>query len=142
MDKNIIFENDVAYSLNNLTCNEFIMHMLTFGKPIEVSIVGSFEAEGRGSHRDIELPFHRDGEYSAKLAKKNNETFNKKVDLVGLYCIKEGEAKTLIKYKENISKINLKNNQGVVFDNKECLHSRQGKVGDRILLRIWIEKIQ
>ena len=105
-----------------------------------IAFVGVFDKEGRGSRRDIDLPFHQDGDYSSKLAKKNNKIFDKKVDIVGLYCIKGGESKTLIKYKENISEIILKTNQGVVFDNKECLHSRKGTVGDRILLRIWIEK--
>ena len=128
------------YILNDLTCNDFIIHMLTLGKPIEVGLVGSFDKEGRGSRRDIDLPFHRDGDYSAKIAKKNNQEFDKKVDIVGLYCIKSGEAKTLIKYKEDITEIILKTNQGIIFDNLKCLHSRTGPVGDRILLRIWIEK--
>ena len=140
MGKEIIYNDNIAYTLNNITCNEFIMHMLTLGKPIETSIVGVFDKEGRGSRRDIDLPFHQDGDYSSKLAKKNNKVFDKKVDIVGLYCIKGGESKTLIKYKDNISEIILKNNEGVVFDNNECFHSRKGTVGDRILLRVWIEK--
>jgi hypothetical protein len=128
------------YILNNLTCNEFIMKMLTLGKPIDVSLVGSFDKEGRGHRRDIELPLHRDGDYSAKIAKENNQVFDKKVDIVGLYCIKSGEAKTLIKYKDELSEITLGENQGIIFDNNECLHGRTGKVGDRVLLRIWVEK--
>ena len=43
--------------------------------------------------------------------KKNNESFDKKIDIVGLYCIKSGEAKTLIKHNENISEISLQENQ-------------------------------
>ena len=136
----IIFKNEIAYLLKNLSCNEFITHMLTLGKPTEVSLVGSFDKQGRGSRRDIELPFHKDGDYSSKVAKKNNQVFDKKVDVVGLYCIKGGEATTLIKYMDEIKEINLKSNQGVIFDNNECFHSRKGKVGDRVLLRIWIEK--
>tara|TARA_Y100000591_G_C21377191_1_gene471661 strand:- start:234 stop:581 length:348 start_codon:yes stop_codon:yes gene_type:complete len=114
--------------------------MLSLGKPIEVSLVGAFDKEGRGHRRDIDLPFHKDGDYSSKVAKKNNEKFDKKIDIVGLYCIRSGVSKTLIKCNNNISEITLQNNQGLVFDNQMCLHSRTGPVGDRILLRIWIEK--
>jgi hypothetical protein len=128
------------YILNDVTCNEFIMHMLTLGNPIEVSLVGSFDKEGRGSRRDIDLPLHRDGDYSAKIAEKNNQKFDKKVDIVGLYCIKSGESKTLIKHEEELTEIVLKTNQGVIFDNVKCLHGRTGPVKDRILLRIWITK--
>jgi hypothetical protein len=128
------------YVLDNLSCNDFILYMLTLGKPIDVSLVGSFDKEGRGSRRDIDLPLHRDGDYSLKLAEKNNQVFDKKIDIVGLYCIKSGEAKTLIQYDQELSEITLKNNQGVVFDNRMCLHGRSGKVGGRLLLRIWIEK--
>lgn len=133
-------DDQVWYMMNDLTCNEFITHMLTLGKPTEVSLVGVFDEEGRGSRRDVDLPYHRDGEYSAKVAKKNNQEFDKKVDIVGLYCIKSGESKTLIKHNEKVSEIILKENQGIIFDNQKCLHSRTGPVGDRILLRLWIEK--
>ena len=133
-------DDQVWYMMNDLTCNEFITHMLTLGKPTEVSLVGVFDEEGRGSRRDVDLPYHRDGEYSAKVAKKNNQEFDKKVDIVGLYCIKSGESKTLIKHNEKVSEIILKENQGIIFDNQKCLHSRTGPVGNRILLRLWIEK--
>lgn len=128
----------IWYTLNDLSCDDFILHMLSLGKPVEISLVGSFDKEGRGSRRDIELPFHKDGDYSGKVDKK----FDKKIDIVGLYCIRGGEAKTLIKYNDEISEITLQKNQAVVFDNNKCLHSRTGKVGDRILLRVWIESTQ
>tara|TARA_Y100000591_G_C21749899_1_gene654150 strand:- start:73 stop:486 length:414 start_codon:yes stop_codon:yes gene_type:complete len=133
--------NKIWYILDNLTCDEFILHMLKLGKPIETSLVGVFDDKGRGSRRDIDLPFHRDGDYSSNMAKKNNEKFNKKIDIVGLYCIKDGDTKTLIKYNDEIKEITLKKNQGLVFDNMKCYHGRTGKVGNRVLLRIWIEKI-
>tara|TARA_B100000131_G_C17891455_1_gene522450 strand:+ start:256 stop:747 length:492 start_codon:yes stop_codon:yes gene_type:complete len=136
----ILLDEKIWYTLNDITCNDFILHILKFGKPIEISLVGAFDDKGRGHRRDIELPFHKDGEYSAKISKQNNESFDKKVDIVGLYCIRSGEAKTLIKCRENISEIKLKQNQGIIFDNQKCLHSRTGVVGDRILLRVWIEK--
>jgi alpha-ketoglutarate-dependent taurine dioxygenase len=33
----------------------------------------------------------------------------------------------------------LKQGQAVIFDNKFCRHGRRGRVGDRLLLRVWIE---
>ena len=131
-------DNKIWYTLNDVSCNEFVLHMLSLGKPVEVTLVGAFEKEGRGSQRDIELPFHRDGDYS----KKNDKTFNKKVDIVGLYCIKGGEAKTLIKVDEEVTELVLEENQGLVFDNMRCLHGRKGIEGDRVLLRIWIERFK
>tara|TARA_Y100001980_G_C14517156_1_gene292462 strand:+ start:973 stop:1383 length:411 start_codon:yes stop_codon:yes gene_type:complete len=129
-------DNKIWYTLNDVSCNEFVLHMLSLGKPVEVTLVGAFESEGRGSQRDIELPFHRDGDYS----KKKDKMFNKNVDIVGLYCIKGGNAKTLIKVDEVITELVLEENQGLVFDNMRCLHGRKGIVGDRVLLRIWIER--
>ncbi len=139
MDYKTTNSKKVWYILDNITCDDFIIHMLTLGKPIDISLVGVFDKEGRGSRRDIELPLHRDGDYSSKIAKKNNEIFDKKIDYVGLYCVRDGDAKTLIKYNDEISEIVLKKNQAVIFDNMKCLHGRTGMVGDRILLRVWIE---
>lgn len=120
--------------LPNTTADNFILEMLKLGKPVETSLVGVFESEGRGSKRDIELPFHRDGDYSKDLASKFN------IDYVGLYCIKGGESKTLIETPEGrVDELVLQEGQGVIMNNKTCRHARQGKVGDRLLLRVWIE---
>lgn len=117
------------------TADQFILEMLKLGKPIELSLVGVFEKEGRGSKRDIELPFHRDGDYSKDIAAKHS------IDYVGLYCIKGGETETIIKVESTGQEhsIVLKEGQAVIMDNKAVLHARRGNVGDRLLMRVWIE---
>jgi hypothetical protein len=124
--------------VENITANEFVLKMLELGKPVETSIVGVFNDDGRGSKRDIDLPFHRDGDYSAKVAEEKGQSFDKNVDIVGLYCIREGDSVTLIKHGDHEEEVVLRNNQALIFDNKKCLHARRGKVGDRILLRMWV----
>jgi len=107
--------------------------MLKLGKPIETSLVGAFDKQGRGSRRDIDLPLHRDGDYSIAKAIEHS------IDWVGLYCIREGEAMTLIEDGYEVKEINLKKGQAIIFDNRICRHGRKGRVGDRLLLRVWIE---
>ena len=122
--------------IDNITADNFILEMLSLGKPVELSLVGAFD-EGsrvRGSRRDIDLPLHRDGDYSKDMAAKYS------IDYVGLYCLREGEAKTLVEDNDEIFELNLKRGQGLIFDNKLCRHGRTGSVGDRVLLRVWVEK--
>ena len=122
--------------ISETTADQFILDMLKLGKPIETSLVGVFESEGRGSKRDIELPFHRDGDYSKEIAAKHS------IDYVGLYCIKGGNTETVIKVdgSEEEHSIVLQTGQGVIMNNKNVTHARKGTVGDRLLLRVWIEK--
>jgi len=116
------------------SADEFLLKMLEYGIPIETSLVGVFGEKGRGSRRDIPLPFHRDGDYSTAMAEKHS------IDVVGLYCIREGEANTLIQHNGETISLTLSKGQGIIFENQEVLHAREGKVGDRILLRVWIER--
>ena len=123
------------YLYENITADNFILEMLKLGKPIETSLVGVFDSEGRGSRRDVDLPFHRDGDYSKEIAAKHS------IDYVGLYCIKGGETETVIKIEATGEEhsIVLKEGQAVVMNNKTVLHARKGNVGDRLLMRVWIE---
>ena len=119
--------------LANIDADEFVLKMTKLGLPLETSLVGSFESSGRGSRRDIELGMHKDGEYTTK--------FKNKVDIVGLYCLKSGDCKTVIKPEgKGESTFVLKKGQAVIFDNNICKHARTGLVKDRILLRIWIQR--
>jgi len=34
----------------------------------------------------------------------------------------------------------LQTGQALIIDNKICRHGRSGQVGDRMLLRVWIER--
>jgi hypothetical protein len=118
------------------TLEEFIHEMLSYGRPIELSLVGNFDPEGRGSRRDINLDWHRDGDYSKETANKYS------IDIVGLYCLIPGETITMIKdpQYENLMEVCLKKGQSIIFDNKRCVHARKGPVGDRLLVRMWVEK--
>ena len=118
--------------VDKLTADTFILKMLEFGTPIETSVVGVFDESGRGSRRDIPLPMHRDGDYSTD--------YKGKIDIVGLYCIREGTAKTLIECRGETIEVVLKTVQAIIFDNKICRHAREGSVGDRLLMRLWISK--
>jgi hypothetical protein len=81
------------------------------------------------------LPFHRDGDYST--------SFKDKIDYVGLYCIREdGTAITLI--EDSFGKLHnfkLKKGQAIIINNKHCRHAREGLVRNRLLLRVWIKKL-
>jgi hypothetical protein len=125
---------DYYYVYENITADNFILEMLKLGKPIETSLVGVFDNEGRGSRRDVDLPFHRDGDYSKEIASKHS------IDYVGLYCIKGGESKTLLEVEGKEVELTLKQGQAIIMNNKNIRHARKGPVGDRLLLRIWIEK--
>lgn len=125
---------DYYYVYENITADNFILEMLKLGKPIETSLVGVFDNEGRGSRRDVDLPFHRDGDYSKEIASKHS------IDYVGLYCVKGGESKTLLEVEGKEVELTLKQGQAIIMNNKNIRHARKGPVGDRLLLRIWIEK--
>ena len=124
------------YLYENITADNFILEMLKLGKPIETSLVGAFDSEGRGSRRDVDLPFHRDGDYSKEVASKHS------IDYVGLYCIKGGESKTLLEVEGKEIELTLKEGQAIIINNKNIRHARKGSVGDRLLLRIWIEEVK
>ena len=119
--------------ISNITADNFLLEMLKLGKPIETSLVGAFDKQGRGSRRDIDLPLHRDGDYSVATAIQHS------IDWVGLYCIEGGKATTLIEDKGKLREFNLQEGQAIILDNKLCRHGRKGEVGDRLLLRVWIE---
>ena len=120
--------------VEDTTADQFIIDMLKLGKPIETSLVGVFDSEGRGSRRDVDLPLHRDGDYSKDIAAKHS------IDYVGLYCIKGGESKTILEVDGQEIGLTLKERQAIIMNNKNIRHARKGPVGDRLLLRVWIEE--
>ncbi len=131
------------------TLDNFILEMLKIGTPIEASIVGVFDpkGKGRGSRQEMDLPLHRDGEYSKDLADAQGGHYVDTpggVDIVALYCIREGDenCETLIKPDDSdeVIPIMLKRGQALVFDNRRVLHGRRGAVGSRILMRIWLRR--
>ena len=129
-------ELDTHYKIyENLTLEEFIVESLKYGKPIFTSLVGVFDTKGLGHRRDIELPFHKDGDYSPEITAQHS------IDYVSMYCIKDGEVTTMFEFDDGTSmEMIINKGQGIIFDNQRCRHARKGKVGDRLLLRLWIEK--
>ncbi len=133
--------------------SNFLLALLEIGVPIETSLVGAFDKEeiGRGSRRDVDLPLHRDGVYSQALADVQGGFYVEKpgVDLVALYCLRgstKGRCETILLldgYRDDLSiPIELKEGEGLVFDNNKVLHGRHGPVGERILMRVWLKKNQ
>ena len=142
-----MYIDPISYYTRQSTLEEFILGMLALGKPLETSIVGVFDEDehGRGSRRDIELPLHRDGEYSQALAEVQGGTYVAKegIDIVGLYCIQEGTEAcyTVLEWPNNFrAEVDLKKGEALVFDNHNLVHGRKGPVGDRLLLRMWIKR--
>jgi hypothetical protein len=126
--------------LNFPNADEFLKYVITLGKPTEITLVGAFGKEGRGSTQDMDLPLHYDGDYSARKAAEKGLTFDKKIDILALYCIKSGDTVTNLEWNDNRASIILKEGQSLIVDNRICKHGRTGAVGDRLLLRVWIER--
>ena len=126
--------------LNFHNADEFLKYVITLGKPTEITLVGAFGKEGRGSTQDMDLPLHFDGDYSARKAAEKGLTFDKKIDILALYCIKSGDTVTNLEWDDNLASIILKEGQALIVDNRLCKHGRTGTVGDRLLLRVWIER--
>ena len=126
--------------LNFHNADEFLKYVITLGKPTEITLVGAFGKEGRGSTQDMDLPLHFDGDYSARKAAEKGLTFDKKIDILALYCIKSGNTVTNLEWHDNLASVILKEGQALIVDNRLCKHGRTGGVGDRLLLRVWIER--
>lgn len=138
----MISENNPWELIPETNADEFLRYVLTLGRPSETSIVGSFGSEGRGSTQDMDLPLHFDGDYSARKAAEKGLQFDKKIDILALYCIKGGDTVTNLEWNGNYASIVLKDRQALIVDNKLCRHGRTGAVGDRLLLRVWIERFK
>lgn len=123
--------------LRGISFLEFVEEMLVLGKPLETSLVGVFDVEGRGSRRDIELPMHRDGEYSGAHGGSINA---EAIKYVGLYCLREGNEPclTLVHYHGSEHEIDLKRSDALILDNNRVTHGRRGVVGARLLIRMWV----
>ena len=121
--------------IENISADDFVFKMLELGTPIETSLVGAFDNEGRGSRRDIDLPLHQDGDYSTD--------YKDRIDYVGFVCVRSGgTAVTVVEdTNKNLHYFKLKKGEALIIDNKQCRHAREGYVEDRILLRIWIKKL-
>ncbi len=143
---NVVKVPEPCYMLVNRTLDRFILGMLKLGKPVETLLVGAFNTEGRGAQRDMNLVLHRDGEYDEQLAKDQGDMYVEHscgVDYVGFYCIKESlDCNTIIQVdgEEEFHEVIQRKGEALIFDNRKIKHGRVGPVGDRLLLRMWIEE--
>jgi len=140
MEKYMLTPENPWTFIENTNADEFLKEIVKLGKPTEITVVGVFGNQGRGSTQDMELPLHHDGDYSARKAAEKGLTFDKKIDILALYCLKGGDTITTLEWNGNYKEVCLKTGQALIVDNKLCRHGRKGIVGDRLLLRAWIEK--
>lgn len=143
-----VMERPAPWYIVPMTADEFLIGMLSLGRPLEVSLVGAFDpvqqAQGRGSRRDIDLPLHRDGVYSAGLADVQGGTYVERpgIDVVGLYCLRDGSepcVTTLSLDGQHVAEaVNLRAGEALIFDNAALWHGRRGPVGERVLIRMWV----
>ena len=123
-----------------MSLEDYILGMLSFGKPMETLLVGDFYEEGIGASTGMEIQFHKDGVWSSAEAEAAGAPWPS-VDLVGFYCIVPGHATNTVKIDDTNEQIpiRLERGQALILDNRKVRHSRQGTVGDRLLLRLWIK---
>lgn len=138
------------WQVRETTTDDFLTAMSALGKSTqELSLVGSFadadDSSVRTAHRDIDLPFHRDGIYTQSIADLQDGMYvaRPNVDVVGMYCIRDNEAPcyTILSADEAgeniIAEVNLRAGQALIWDNR-LWHGRRGSVGKRILIRFWV----
>lgn len=134
--------------LTAINADDFLLGMCQLGTPLDVSLVGAFDQSGtvgRGSRRDMDLPLHRDGVHSAALAAAQGGVYVERpgIGIVGLYCLRSGTDPCFTTLSTNDTtaeqSINLGAGQALIFDNTKLYHGRRGPVGDRVLLRVWVQ---
>lgn len=146
---------DPYYVVNGSTVDEFVRGMLALGQVLETSVIGVFDDHKRGSRRDIELPLHKDGQYSKKLAEAQGGevvTFDF-IDIVGIHCFRAGKSRCVTtiglarrleggafgdEVEGELVELELGQGDSLIFDNYRCLHGRRGAVGEREALRMWL----
>ena len=147
-DSTLLPDFDVRpwYVARDLSLSEFVLATIdSFGAPVETLLVGAFRDEGRGAQRDMELDMHQDGVRSSDLARRQGGTYveNPDVDVVGMYCVRGNpECVTLVEEIDSgvVHRVILAAGEAILFDNHRVRHGREGPVGDRVLLRIWIKR--
>lgn len=138
------------WSVEKMSIEEFLVGMCSLGTPKEIQMVGTFakadDSTVRTAHRDVNLPFHRDGIYTKALADMQGGMYVEKpnVDIIGMYCVKVDDTDdcytTISEDGEKlIAEVKLKAGEALIMDNR-LWHGRRGKVGERLLIRFWTTK--
>lgn len=141
------------WEVKQMSIEEFLVGMSSLGTPQEIQMVGSFAAADdetvRTAHRDVDLPFHRDGIYTQAIADMQGGKYVEKpnVDIIGMYCVRENGLgasdpcfTTVSEDGETVvAGIALKAGECLIMDNR-WWHGRHGPVGKRLLIRFWVTK--
>lgn len=143
-----MIDSKYPWQVLTLSVEDFLIDMSELGTIQEIQLVGSFApAEDRSvrtAHRDIDLPFHRDGIYTKSIADMQDGMYVEKpnVDIVGMYCLRDNDAPCYTILAEDeagenvVTTVDLKAGQALVWDNR-LWHGRRGAVGKRMLIRFW-----
>lgn len=144
-----MFQFTEPWSVSRMSIEEFLIGMSSLGKAQEIQMVGTFgavdDASVRTAHRDVDLPFHRDGIYTKALAEMQAGSYVEKpnVDIVGLYCIRDNDEPCYTTISADgitqIAEVNLTAGEALIMDNR-LWHGRRGQVGKRLLIRFWTTK--
>lgn len=139
------------WSVGKMTIEEFLVGMCSLGTPQEIQMVGAFakadDSMVRTAHRDVDLPFHRDGVYTKSIADMQGGMYVEKpnVDIIGMYCVRAGDEPcwTIVSEDEGgkniLHEVNLTAGEALIMDN-HLWHGRRGAVGKRLLIRFWTTK--
>jgi hypothetical protein len=143
-----MFTFNGPYEVKTLTIEEFLVGMSSLGTPQEIQMVGAFaradDETVRTAHRDVDLPFHRDGIYTKAIADMQGGKYVEKpnVDIIGMYCVKYDQPcfTTVSQGGQDVDfEVDLKAGQALIMDNR-WWHGRHGPVGKRLLIRFWVTK--
>lgn len=145
-----MFKFTEPWSVAPMSIEEFLIGMTSLGTAQEIQMVGAFgkvdDAQVRTAHRDVDLPFHRDGIYTKAIAEMQAGAYVEKpnVDIVGLYCVRDNDEPCYTTISEDgttmLAEVNLKAGEALIMDNR-LWHGRRGKVGRRLLIRFWITRM-
>lgn len=144
-----MFDFKGPWEVKKLSIEDFLIGMSELGTPQEIQLVGSFapadDTTVRTAHRDVDLPFHRDGVYTKAIADMQQGKYVEKpnVDIIGMYCVRANDTPCFTTVSEDgqteVAAVNLQAGEALIMDNR-WWHGRRGAVGKRLLIRFWITK--
>lgn len=152
-EKKPVIQLTKPWEVLTLSVEDFLVGMCDMGTSQEVSMVGGFadpsDEKVRTAHRDIDLPFHRDGIYTQSIADLQGGMYVERpnVDIVGMYCIRDNDGQscyTILSEDEAgtkiVGEVDLRAGQALIWRNT-LWHGRRGAVGKRILIRFWVTQL-
>jgi hypothetical protein len=151
------------FQVLKMNLSDWFLQMLALGDYQDINAVGSFkdpnDQSARTAHRDIDLPWHRDGIESQAIKDLQGGmyiTSKEPIDVVGMYCLQDNwsneegrtpcttilaEAAPDADPYDNsqfrvVAEVDLAPGYALIWDNR-LWHGREGPVGSRVLMRFW-----